>query len=127
MGTVIVILVILVVVLLAVKSTIKRILHGSSCCGERDALPKKIKPADKNKSHYPYEYILSIDGMHCSNCSRRIENTLNSIDGLWAKVNLEKKSLIVLSKKDLEASFFETEIGRAGYTVLSVVKNFIQG
>ena len=127
MGTVIVILVILVVVVLAVKSTIKRILHGSSCCGERDALPKKIKPADKNKSHYPYEYILSVDGMHCSNCSRRVENTLNSIDGLWAKVNLEKKSVIVLSKKDLEASFFETEIGRAGYTVLSVVKNSLKG
>lgn len=122
MGTVIIVLLILFIVAVAVKSAIKRVLHGSSCCGERDALPKKIKPSDKNKSHYSFEYTLSVDGMHCSNCTRRVENALNSMDGLWAKANLEKKSVSVLSKKELEPSFLETEISRAGYTVLSVNK-----
>ena len=120
MGSFVVGFLLLVIVALAVKSAVHRIRHGSACCGERDAPEKKIKPADKNKSHYPYEYILVVDGMRCSNCVRRVENVLNSVDGFWAKANLEKKSVNVLSKMQAEASFFEKRIGEAGYTVLSV-------
>ena len=72
-----------------------------------------MRPSDKNKSHYPYEYILVVDGMRCSNCVRRVENALNSVDGFWAKANLEKKSVNVLSKTQAEASFFEKRIGEA--------------
>ena len=68
MGSFVVGFILLVIVALAVKSAVHRIRHGSACCGERDAPEKKIKPADKNKSHYPYEYILVVDGMRCSNC-----------------------------------------------------------
>ena len=37
MGTIIIILILLVIILTAVKGTLKRILHGSACCGEREA------------------------------------------------------------------------------------------
>ena len=123
MGTIFVIAILLAIIAFAVKSTIHRIRHGSACCGERDALEKKIQPADKNKANYPYKYILSVDGMHCSNCTRHVENALNSIEGLWAKASLEKKSVTVLAKMEVDAADFENEIREAGYTVLSVTKS----
>ena len=123
MGTIFVIAILLAIGVLSVKSVIHRIRHGSACCGECDAPEKKIQPADKNKSHYPFEYVLSVDGMHCSNCTRHVENALNSIDGVWATASLEKKSVTVLSKIKLEADNLESEISEAGYTVLSVTSN----
>ena len=123
MGTIFVSAVFLVIVAFAIKSVIHRIRHGSACCGERDAPEKKIQPSDKDKSHYPYKYILAVDGMHCSNCTRHVENALNSINGLWATANLEKKSVTVLSKMELEAADLESEVREAGYTVLAVSKD----
>ncbi len=122
MGTIFTAAVLLAIAVFAVKSVIHRIRHGSACCGERDAPEKKIQPADKDKSHYPYKYILAVDGMHCSNCTRHVENALNSIDGLWATASLEKKSVTVLSKIELESSDLESEVREAGYTVLCVNK-----
>lgn len=122
MGTIVIIFILLLIVVLAVKSVIHRIRHGSACCGERDAPEKKIQPSDKDKSHYPYKYIFSVDGMHCSNCTRHVENALNSIEGLWASASLEKKSVTVLAKMEVDAADFESAIREAGYTVLSVKK-----
>ena len=55
MGTIIIVLLRLVIVLTAIERTLKRILHGSACCGERDAPEKKVKVQDKDKSHYPFK------------------------------------------------------------------------
>lgn len=123
MGTIFITAIILVIVAFAIKNVIHRIRHGSACCGERDAPEKKIQPSDKNKSHYPYKYILAVDGMHCSNCTRHVENALNSIDGLWSTANLEKKTVTVLSKMELEPADLESEVREAGYTVLAVTSN----
>ncbi len=123
MGTLFVIAVLLVIAIFAVKSVIHRIRHGSACCGERDAPEKKIQPSDKNKSHYPYKYTLAVDGMHCSNCTRRVENALNSIEGLWASASLEKKSVTVLAKMEVSPEDLSTEVKEAGYTVLTVTNN----
>jgi len=81
MGDTVVVIVLLVVVAFAVYGTVRRIRHGSSCCGERTPAEKKVKVKDRNKSSYPFVYRLKIDGMYCSNCARRIENALNSMDG----------------------------------------------
>ena len=122
MGTIFVIAILLAIGVLSVKSVIHRIRHGSACCGEREAPEKKVRVQDKNKSHYPYNYILSVDGMHCSNCTRHVENALNSIDGLWATANMEKKSVTVLSKVELESADLERNVREAGYTVLDITK-----
>ena len=119
MSTLIICLILLVIIALAVKSIIHRIKHGSACCGERDAAPKKIIINDKNKSHYPFEYIIKIDGMHCSNCVRFVENALNSEKGLWATVNLEKKEARILANAQMEQKFLEKIVLNAGYTPLS--------
>ena len=122
MGTIFIIVILLVITAFAIKSIVHRIRHGSACCGERDAPEKKIQPADKNKANYLYKYIVAVDGMHCSNCTRHVENVLNSLDGVWATASLETKSVTVLSKTEIEAEAFEDEISDAGYTVLAVSK-----
>ena len=119
MGTASVILVLVIIVLFAILSIRKRIKYGSACCGTRDAAPAKIRVRDKNKAHYPFTYTLTVDGMHCSNCARRIENALNSKNGVWAKVNLENKSVLVRSKSPLEESELSKAISDIGYTVIS--------
>ena len=122
MGTIIVILVLLAIIVGAIFSIKKRIKYGSSCCGSHDAAPKKIKIRDKNKKHYPYTFTLSVDGMHCSNCVLRVENALNSLEGIWAKVNLENKSVLVLSKYKIEENQLSKAVSDAGYTVINCSK-----
>ena len=121
MGTVIVILVLAVIILCAILSIRKRIKYGSACCGTRDAAPKKIRVKDKNKSHYPYTYTLNVDGMHCSNCARHVENALNSKDGIWAIVKLENNTVLVRSKNPLEWDELSPVISKAGYTLIKLI------
>ena len=118
MGTVIVILVLAIIVLCAILSVRKRIKYGSACCGTHDAAPAKIRVRDKNKAHYPYNYTLIVDGMHCANCARRIENALNSKEGVWASVKLEYKTVFVRSKNPLDATDLSKTISDVGYTVI---------
>ncbi|MCR5612782.1 heavy metal-associated domain-containing protein [Treponema sp.] len=120
MGNIIIILILLVIVVLALGSIKKRIKYGSSCCGTHDAPPSKIKVRDKNKSHYPFVYIINVDGMVCSNCERRVENALNSKEGLWAKVNLEKKNVTVRAKEEVKKEEFSHIISDAGYTMMDI-------
>jgi copper chaperone CopZ len=120
MGTAIVIFVLAIIVLCAILSIRKRIKYGSACCGTRDAAPAKIRVRDKNKSHYPYTYTLIVDGMHCSNCARRVENALNSIDGVWASVKLENNTVLVRSKNPVKWEDFSTVISKAGYTLIKM-------
>ena len=123
MGTTIVIFVLAIIVLCAILSIRKRIKYGSACCGTRDAAPAKIRVRDKNKSHYPYTYTLIVDGMHCSNCARRVENALNSIDGVWASVKLENNTVLVRSKNPVKWEDFSTVISKAGYTLIKLISN----
>lgn len=118
MGTIVVILVLVIIVICAILSIRKRIKYGSSCCGGHDPAPSKVKVRDKNKSHYPYTYTLKIDGMHCSNCARHVENALNLLDGVWATVNLENKSCLVRAKNPLNKDDISKIIAEEGYTVI---------
>ena len=121
MGTIIVLLVLAIIVLCAILSIRKRIKYGSACCGTHDAAPKKIRVSDKNKSHYPYTYTLTVDGMHCSNCARRVENALNSKEGLWATVKLENNTVLLRSKNLIEWDELSTVISKAGYTLIKLI------
>ncbi|MFR6379321.1 MAG: heavy-metal-associated domain-containing protein [Evtepia sp.] len=99
MGTAIVIVIIVVICVFAIYSYGHKMRRGGGCCGSHEAAEKKVKVADKNKDHYPYEVTLTIDGMTCSNCSRRVENALNSLDGVWAKVDLGERKADVRLKQ----------------------------
>ena len=80
-------------VVLVIRSYKKKLVSG--CCGASDESVKKNKVADKDKSHYPYEKTLVVDGMVCKNCSARVENALNSIDGVWAEADVSSGRVTV--------------------------------
>ncbi len=105
---------------LAVFGIVKRIRHGSSCCGEHEAPPVKIRAQDTNKSHYKYVYELNVDGMHCANCARRVENAFNRENGLMAKADIGKKQVSVWSKTQMSESDMSKIISDSGYTMLSM-------
>ena len=96
MTAIIIIICAALLILFAVYRTVQKARgrSKSSCCGTPEVRTVK-KVDDTDPSHYPYRYTLSIDGMHCSNCARTVENELNSMDGVWGKVDLGKKEASV--------------------------------
>ncbi|SMC70510.1 hypothetical protein SAMN06296952_2349 [Oscillospiraceae bacterium] len=119
MGNIIVYIILIAVIAMAVYGTVKRIRHGSSCCGEREAAPKKIRVSDRNKKNYPYIYELKIDGMYCSNCARRIENGFNCKEGMWALADVGQKSVRLLTKEPADESTCRKITSDSGYTLIS--------
>ncbi|MCR4585858.1 MAG: ATPase P [Lachnospiraceae bacterium] len=112
-------IILIVVMAMAIYGTVKRIRFGSSCCGTKEPAAKKVRVKDRNKGHYPYKYVLTVDGMHCSNCARRIENTFNRTEGRWAVADVGQKQLRLLSKHEEKESDLISLTAQAGYTMIS--------
>lgn len=62
--------------------------------------------------------IMIIDGMSCSHCSARVENALNSIEGVRATVELKKKRAIV--ETDVSDDVLKKAVEDAGYSVKEI-------
>ena len=118
--TVSIVLCIIVAVICALALISYRKKLQSGCCGGGDTAKVKSEGVkDKNKSHYPYEAVIEIDGMVCSNCSKHIENELNKLEGIWATVDLRSKTGTILSKGEIdEQAIRDTVNGLGGYTVM---------
>ncbi len=121
MGTALVLLVVLLIVLFAIRGTVKKILYGGGCCPQKEREPH-IKVSDQDISHYPYHYILHIGGMTCTHCKTHVENTLNKLDGIWAKVDLPRKEADVRAKEEKEETLFRKAIWEAGYQLEGIEK-----
>ena len=73
----------------------------SSCCGTPEVKAVR-KVDDTDESHYPFRYMLTVDGMKCSGCASNVENSLDNMDGVWAKVSLGRREARVLAKKNTQ-------------------------
>ena len=105
----------------AVYSYIRKLRVGGGCCGEREAAPKRVRVSDRDKRHYPYVLEVTIDGMVCANCARRVENALNSLDGVWARVeDVGSGRATVRTKSAPDEAALRSAVRQAGYTVMSV-------
>lgn len=93
----------------------------SGCCGsDSDPAAKRIKVQDRDPSHYPYVKILGINGMTCQNCVTHVQNALNSLDGVYSKVDLNSKQAVVRMKEELPDQLLRKTVALVGYTVGSV-------
>ena len=122
MGTENIILLVLVVVVVAIGiwSTVRHFRgKGGGCCGEREKTKKKVRVADRNRSHYPYHAVLKIDGMVCANCARRVENAINRMDGYWAEADVAGARANVHCKEKPDLGQLKEAVRAGGYTVLS--------
>ncbi len=122
MGSFLIVIILILIVAAAVYGTVRRIRYGSSCCGGHDPADRKVKVKDKDKSNYPYTYVLSVDGMHCANCAGRVENAFHKTEGRWAKADVGKKEVTLLSKQEETEEEIGKIVASAGYTLLSLRK-----
>lgn len=117
-STAVIVALLIVIGFIAVRKYVKNLRHG--CCGGSGE--EKVKVADKNAAHYPYSVTLKIEGMRCANCTDRVENALNRLDGVWAKVSLKRAEAVLRSKSVLDDETLRTAVARAGYRVTEIVR-----
>ena len=119
MSTAIIVVILIGAAVLGIKSYSKKLTSG--CCGASSGpAEKKVKVKDRDKSHYPYRKILSIDGMVCGNCSTRVENALNGLEGVWAVADLSKGQADVRMKSPVEETVLKQTVRDVGYTVYKI-------
>ncbi len=104
---------IILICIFSVKSYLKKLKHG--CCGGESGEEEKIKVSDRNRRNYQHELLIEVEGMTCGNCATRVENALNRIDGVWAKVDLSKKRVDVYTKQQVEEAVLRNAIRSTGY------------
>lgn len=115
---IIIVLIVAAIVVFGSINYIKKLKKGGDCCPEHEEATKSVKVKDRDKSHYPYEAKLAIDGMSCNNCVRNVENALNTLDGTWATVSLEDNMATVLLKNPPDIEKLSKAVADAGYMVL---------
>ncbi len=64
---------------------------------------------------------ISIEGMSCGHCARRVEEALKGVNGVKsAKVNLEAKNAEVTLKIDVPNDTLKSAVEEAGYEVIEI-------
>ena len=66
------------------------------------------------------EKTMKIEGMSCGHCSARVEQALNAIDGVSAKVDLEAKIASIVLSKPVEDQALVKAVTDAGYQVVGI-------
>ena len=62
---------------------------------------------------------LLVDGMHCQKCVARITKSLMSVEGVKkVSIDLEKKSVSIISKNEIPSDKLRSAIESLGFTVL---------
>lgn len=67
-----------------------------------------------------YDIEMLIEGMSCSHCSGRVEDTLNSLEGVKAKVDLKKKIAYINLNSDLSNDVLRLAVENQGYKVIDI-------
>ena len=115
MTNAIIIAVIGIFVVLGVKNTVKHFKGEGGCCG---GAPAKVKK--KRLKNAAYSKILVIEGMSCEHCKTRVEQALNDLEGVFAKVNLKRKEATVKSEVEISDEKLREVIKKAGYEVVNI-------
>ncbi len=116
----VIIVVLGVIVFFAVKNTIKRFQGDCGCGGGGSSIVMR-EPQDTNPKNYQFVADFTVEGMHCQNCENRIQNTINSLNGAWAKkVQQKKNSAFVLLKSEALAEDVKRAVEKTGYPVTNV-------
>lgn len=119
-ATAVICAVLVMICVFGVVSYVGKLKHG--CCGAGSDTVKRVKPQDRDVSHYPYALKVGVEGMHCKNCALRIENAFNALPGCTAKVNLSGKYVVVHSKEPLAREEAKQVIWRTGYQAVEDTK-----
>ncbi len=65
--------------------------------------------------------IVSIEGMCCEHCAKRVENALSAVGGVVsATVKLKKKIAVIRSREEVSDEQIKNVVSEAGYTVTAI-------
>lgn len=117
MGNFIIIVILLIVFVAAAKSSRKHFNGEGSCCGGGDS-PQKVR-AEKIKV-IVFRKTVKIEGMTCEHCSSRIQNALNAIDMINAKVNLKRGEAYLDLGREVSNEEIKNAIEELGYKVTDI-------
>lgn len=91
------------------------------CCETGDDVKiERIKVKAKDVKSYPHKVEVSINGMTCDQCAKRIENAFNGQNGVYAQVDRVKKEAFVYSEQDLDKPTIIRLVREAGYMVEAI-------
>lgn len=116
MANVVIIGILVIVILLGVRQSIQHFKGEGGCCGgggEIRIKKKKLRNVIGTK-------IATVEGMTCDHCKTRVENRLNALDGISAKVSLKKKTAVIRMEKEIRDDEIIEAVEKAGYTVSNI-------
>lgn len=85
--------------------------------------PRKIFTEGVDKEMFGLkkpDLVIEIEGMTCKMCKAHVEEALNAIDGVKAKVDLESKIAKINLEKDVADQDLKDCVEKAGYKVVSI-------
>ena len=113
----IIIVILAVTFFFAIKSTVAHFKGQGACCGgggsDVRSKPRKLDRVIGKK-------VMRIDGMHCEHCYTRVQNVLNSIDGISAKVIGSRKQAVIKYGKEVSDEVLKKAVNDLGYEVRSI-------
>lgn len=118
MGTAVICGIIIILCYIGIKSTMKRVKSG--CCSGGSEKIKSVKVTDKNENNYKYKYDIEVDGLVCDNCRKRLENAFNTNEGMYAKVDLQKKVARLNAKQSISEEQIKDIVASSGYFIKSI-------
>lgn len=118
LSTVIICVILAFIAVFSLRGYIQKLTNG--CCGAGGDEVKRVRPGDRDLSHYSHTYKLGVEGMSCKNCAMRVENAFNEREGCCAEVDLKQNSAVVHTKDTLSESELRAVVQKAGYQVTSL-------
>lgn len=115
-GSITIIVILVVIVLIALKGSLKHYRGEGGCCGGVG----EVKVKKQKLKHIFGKKEISIEGMKCDNCRRRIENGLNSMYMVNAKVDLGKKVAYINLGEEIPDKLLKEEVEKLGYKVADI-------
>ena len=120
--TILIIAALAVIAAVTIRNYRKQLKEGCCGAGGDDGPSAKVEPKDTNRENYPYLAEVKIEGMHCENCVRKVENAVNRIDGAWADVDLSTNSAKILLKdpkleKQIRMAIANNDFTVTGFTI----------
>ena len=113
MENAIILLVLLLIICVAVWRALKHF-KGGGCCGSAG---NTIRSKKTLTAPVMGTKIMLIEGMHCENCEIRVENVLNRIEQVSARVNWKKKQALIAYSAPVEDALLKSTVEKLGYIV----------
>lgn len=120
MSTFIIVVILLVIIVFSLRSSVKHMKGEGGCCGGGSGSSSKVK---KQKLDRVVEVKrMKIEGMKCDNCRKNVEDGLNTMSQVNAKVNLKKKEAVVKLGEQISDDILKKAVEDRGYRVIAIEK-----